>query len=1009
MALLYKLSLGTSILEQFVDELMGQEHALLVLPNRYQMEKVQFISIPCTGIDTLANRILNENGYLDFEQINRRTQELLIEELINMMMEAGRFTYFAKLADKDGFLKSMTTFMGELARTGLTTEEIVENFKRWQEETSRTDMQIVKDSEVLMLYMAYRNYLKEKNWYDLEGKYRLAVHLLKQADTKIPWTKLRIFGFYTLDKLQVDLFRELAKHVDLSIAMYYGEEEAYLACRDTYNSLLDFCKEVTYKNIKFEGVGVTLSQSIFTNKPIAHSAALSTDGLSLVKLNSRDKEIRYVFTEIKKLLLAGVDSKDIVIVVRNLDNFTGLGAVADEYGMPISLGKSCKLSNHNIFSFVKLLFLSTLETHEGAENYFKLLSNPLLSMFWRDVPKLCLELKKKIYFNSSSQARQVLEEALEEKNDYLNLTNTFICTAGKAATLEDFISLLKSYLSVLAFPKTLGNIHRLGGMSIDGLKSSLEAFKTLDNCLDMLLEDYKLCGREKEKLHPLKWLEVLTEAANSVSAVLAHGRQDGIRIMEAANMQGLSYKYVYLMGLRLNEFPTTKNESWVYNDTERNGLNIDLATTYASLEEDAYFFAATLASAEEKLCISYHEEEEGEKSPYVDELQRVFLNQRDGEFVSNLPISVVEDKEIVSANELWEKHGINLPFASMKDYTNPNNVVLALSCADMEWRDDFSRYHGKMQDEKLVDSLKQCTGKVFSASSLNEYINCPYAYLLDRVMKLGDGNYKEEEGSPADKGSIIHSTLSGFINQHLNSKLKIEHVNVLEKELDEIFEAAWNEALTKGVVNASALWQAEKPRILTLLHNWLLDEIINQIKWDYKPIATELKFFGKKTNPTIKLELTDGSKVELEGAIDRVDSNGEKLFVTDYKLTSNSVPTSTSILQAKDLQMDIYMLAAKKHMQKPISGGGYYALSGLSRKRNLLFEENGLMKKDRYNSSFASYEEFESSAKTFIVELIEKIYEGDFTPSGKNCTYCPYADICRKSEGLPEKEDCENA
>ncbi len=107
--------------------------------------------------------------------------------------------------------------------------------------------------------------------------------------------------------------------------------------------------------------------------------------------------------------------------------------------------------------------------------------------------------------------------------------------------------------------------------------------------------------------------------------------------------------------------------------------------------------------------------------------------------------------------------------------------------------------------------------------------------------------------------------------------------------------------------------------------------------------------------------------------------------------------------------MDIYMLAVKSLFRKPIAGGGYYALSGLSRRRSLLFEENNLIKKDRYTSSFETFEEFEAVATAFIVNLIENIYAANFMPSGKNCNYCPYMDICRKKEVVFAKEECDNA
>ena len=91
-ASLYRLPLGADILPQFVAELKGQEDAALVLGNGLLKDRVKFDNITTFGLDTLAKKILNANGYINFEFINRRTQELVIEELIEGLMDNGSVT-----------------------------------------------------------------------------------------------------------------------------------------------------------------------------------------------------------------------------------------------------------------------------------------------------------------------------------------------------------------------------------------------------------------------------------------------------------------------------------------------------------------------------------------------------------------------------------------------------------------------------------------------------------------------------------------------------------------------------------------------------------------------------------------------------------------------------------------------------------------------------------------------------------------------------------------------------
>ena len=84
-----------------------------------------------------------------------------------------------------------------------------------------------------------------------------------------------------------------------------------------------------------------------------------------------------------------------------------------------------------------------------------------------------------------------------------------------------------------------------------------------------------------------------------VELVLQKGDMNGVLITEAANIQGVYYPYVFLLGVREGEFPSVKTENWIYNDYERaamEALCIDLPGTIAGLNEDKYFFAAAAAA-----------------------------------------------------------------------------------------------------------------------------------------------------------------------------------------------------------------------------------------------------------------------------------------------------------------------------------------------------------------------------------------------------------------------------
>ena len=60
---------------------------------------------------------------------------MVIKQIIKSLVKKGELSYFAKLADKKGFIKNMVSFIGELSRGGITCEEFYGALQAWE----RTD------------------------------------------------------------------------------------------------------------------------------------------------------------------------------------------------------------------------------------------------------------------------------------------------------------------------------------------------------------------------------------------------------------------------------------------------------------------------------------------------------------------------------------------------------------------------------------------------------------------------------------------------------------------------------------------------------------------------------------------------------------------------------------------------------------------------------------------------------------------------------------------------------
>ena len=91
MAKLIYVPLGCSLRSQLAEKLSQQPlgEGVLVLPNRLLTDDVRstYANVETMGMDTLAGKLMNLNGGTDYKELSRRSQELIVQDIIDYMME----------------------------------------------------------------------------------------------------------------------------------------------------------------------------------------------------------------------------------------------------------------------------------------------------------------------------------------------------------------------------------------------------------------------------------------------------------------------------------------------------------------------------------------------------------------------------------------------------------------------------------------------------------------------------------------------------------------------------------------------------------------------------------------------------------------------------------------------------------------------------------------------------------------------------------------------------------
>lgn len=966
MAKLYCVPLGHSPRSLFYDKLqsVGYDKGVLVLPSRLLMHQAQReANIRTIDIDFLATTILNDNGYLNLKPINSRSQELVIKDLVKFLAQRDKLEYFEALAEKQGFIKALASLVRQLSRSGVTEVQIMNALENW----GRTGNQGLKDWEISQLYALYRKYLKDNDWFDLEGKYRLAIKVLQEEKVKLRWQEVCISDFYTFDALQLEFIKALSKRTNVSVGLMYDAQnsEVLKAVENTYGALMNFCD--------LEKV------SLLTSK--------APENVRLCQFPDRELEMAWVLTEVKGLLRNGVDAKEILVTFRKFDNYNGLRRLADQYGIPVSIPQSSGLNLQPLAEFILLLLEAKPDNRLGAEAYFKLLTNGIGKLLLNVDGEAAHFWRQEKYFTTRSQVQAKCGESFIAEDSRLAIIDTALENLQATATVSEYGAVLEALLEGLDLERTLGAMHKQGALQYQDVKGCLQSKQLILQCLQSLGEDYRNCNLHEEKLTLQDFALTLGEAMADYQVALVDGRNDGVLITEVINAQGLEHKYVFLMGLREGEFPTGSNENWIYSDKERSelaGLGIDMPTSTLAYGEDAYFFASTVALAKESLVLTYHVDDKAGASAYVDEAKKKY----------NVNVENILSKEPASLGEACI-NGRKISFAWI--IANLGPFVFAGSTVDST-RENFGVYRGVFKSEELSKEVEAFVGNVFSPSSLEVYAQCPFRFLGERVWKQKEFVEKEELAAPADEGSLLHATLAKFLGKHLQEKLLKYEFSLLWEELQKDFQEVCAEFVTNGTLEENELWEAERNRLLNVLRRWLSYEYELQGQWDFVPCAVEWDFSSKNGKP-LRLSLPDGRSFAIMGRLDRIDKNGDKVFVTDYKLSTT--PAGSDLPAGIDLQLPVYLLAASKLYGKKVAGGGYLSLKNTERKSTVKLDDIEFPFNKRSTDYFADAEDkwqvFSQFSQQLLQNYVQGIYEGNFDVlPKKNCSpYCPLKDICR--------------
>ncbi len=579
----------------------------------------------------------------------------------------------------------------------------------------------------------------------------------------------------------------------------------------------------------------------------------------------------------------------------------------------------------------------------------------------------------------------------------------------------------------------------------------LSAFAAIDETLENICS----CRSDSAAMSAREFAALVGRLAGARSSGDGRISVGGVQFLSLPAARNLSFPVVFICGLTAEAFPGKFPVGPFYNRAERaqlasEGLGARNEELHLAAERLLFYQAAT--RAEKTLYLTYAStDEEGKlvlRSFYVEELLGLFDVADEDRHAYGPSRAIVGFDEAACPAEVAVAAGASIAAAkNAQDAVPPavtasrivDSFAFSLRSGAVEARRDglrkFDRFDGVLTDAcaRLV-AEGFAPGVPWSEKRLNAYLTCPFSFFLSYVLGAERPDEPGQTLPAIEEGSIAHAVLALFFTEVRDRCLRGEFCSGLESEalrsaFEKAFESVADDREKRFGLSADAFWEVERRRVKAMIERFLADELDRLCKPDKEGVLYEPRFFelsfglGGASSPDeiedtssairpVAVELA-GRREYVCGRIDRVDrmhkpsprpdgsreplaDTPEEVAVLDYKRSTFS--TAKAVKELKDMQMPVYLLAARALLGgkgKILPARAFYrslrSCKGHSSVLDFACEED--------------YEVFEQKFVQAMFDIVGAVRRGRFPaapPTGKCPDYCIGRGVCRYNEARVE-------
>lgn len=438
---------------------------------------------------------------------------------------------------------------------------------------------------------------------------------------------------------------------------------------------------------------------------------------------------------------------------------------------------------------------------------------------------------------------------------------------------------------------------------------------------------------------PVTFARFVAELASAVDAgsyqLPMRADREEVLVADVVRARGVPFRAVAVLGLAEGEFPATLGEDPFLRDADRRQLregpfSLPLEPTTESAEAEFFYEAAT-RPGEQLLLTRPRLADNGapwQASPFWEDVRRLINVQPTRAAGEAAPLP----QEAASWPELLEAlgtHDSSTPVRRWAEQAEPSRLhaldFAARILAQRSARPAAGPFDGDLADLAHVFAERFGADHTWSASRLESYRSCPFAFFVGSVLGLEPREEPAEGLNARQLGNIYHHIFERlYRDAHDPADL-----DALLASLPAVAAGVLDAAPQVEGFRATAWWSQTSAEIAVDVRRSV--EALAGLPGGFVPLAQEAGFFKEH-----RLTVADGDDVfHVHGLIDRVDScparadaepdrAGPRLRIIDYKTGGPWAFKRAAVSDGKKLQLPLYALAAERALGLGMVVDGFY-------------------------------------------------------------------------------------